>query len=84
MNNLSAAKMRSDFAEVVNRVAFGKERVIITRRGKNLAAVVPVEDLELLQEIENKMDLSEAREALKETKTKGTKAWTKLKNEMGL
>lgn len=84
MSNLSAAKVRSDFSEVLNRVAFGKERVAINRRGKVVAVVVPIEDLELLEALEDKMDLSEARAALKEVKTKGTKAWSKLKTEMGL
>lgn len=84
MSNLSAAKVRSDFAEVVNRVSFGKERIVITRRGKNLAAVVPVEDLELLQALEDKMDLIDAKAALKEAKNKSLKKWAQLKSEMGL
>ncbi len=84
MTNVSAAKIRNDFSNVVNRVAFGKERFIINRRGKNLAAVIPVEDLELLQKIEDGIDLIDARNALKEARTKGTKFWSTLKTEIGL
>jgi antitoxin (DNA-binding transcriptional repressor) of toxin-antitoxin stability system len=29
---------REDFADVINRTTYGKERVILTRRGKPLAA----------------------------------------------
>lgn len=84
MSNLSAAKVRSEFAEVINRVAFGKERVGINRRGKVVAVMVPIEDLEIIEALENKIDLHEARAALKEAKTKGTTPLSKLKTELGL
>jgi prevent-host-death family protein len=45
MAHLSTVEARSQFAELINRVAYGKERVILTRRGKALVAVVPLEDL---------------------------------------
>ena len=84
MSNLSVAKARSEFSEIMNRVAFGKERIEINRRGKVLVAMVPLEDLELLQAMENRVDLKEARAALKEMKKKGTKSWDKLKSELKL
>ena len=52
------------------------------RHGKDVAAIVPVSDLELLEELENRMDLDAARAALKE---KGSRvSWTKVKKELGL
>ena len=45
---LSTAAARDSFARVVNRAAYGKERVVLTRRGKPLAAVVPIEDVKQL------------------------------------
>jgi prevent-host-death family protein len=36
----------SDFTHLLNRVVEGKERVILTRQGKAVAALVPVEDWE--------------------------------------
>jgi mRNA-degrading endonuclease RelE of RelBE toxin-antitoxin system len=44
-------------------VAYGKERVIVASRGMPKAAVISVEDLELLEELEDAM---RAREALAE------------------
>ena len=66
--------------------AFAKreERVVLTRRGKELAAVVPIEDLELLERLEDRLDLEDARAALKDVKKKGTVPWDKLKEELGL
>ncbi len=40
---------RDDLAAVVNRVAFGHERILLTRRGRKLAAIIPAEELALLE-----------------------------------
>lgn len=40
---------RADLADLVNRVAYSGERVMLTRHGKPLAALVPVADLESLE-----------------------------------
>jgi len=82
--NISTVKARGQLSTVINQAAFGKERVILTRRGKEIAAVVPIEDLKFLEELENRIDLEEARAALAETKTKGTISWEKIKADLGL
>lgn len=58
---ISTAEARDRFSEVLNRAAFGKERVVLTRRGKPLAAVVPIEDVEALEAMEDAADIAEAR-----------------------
>lgn len=84
MTALAVSKAREDFSETVNRVAYTKERILVERRGKVLAAVVPVEDFELLRDLEDRMDLSDARAAIAEAKKKGIKSWSVLKQELGL
>jgi prevent-host-death family protein len=81
MPRLSASKAREEFAEVVNRAASKGERTLLHRRGKDVAAVVPVADLVLLEQIEDRMDLEAAREAMKEP---GTVSWEKVKKDLGL
>jgi prevent-host-death family protein len=81
MPRLSASKAREEFAEVVNRAAYKGERTLLHRRGKDVAAVVPVADLVLLEQIEDRMDLEAAREAMKE---RGTVSWEKVKKDLGL
>ena len=49
MQIATASEARQNFAEVLGRVAYGKERVTIERRGKPLAVLVPIEDLALLE-----------------------------------
>jgi len=84
MGQVNTVDARAQLSEIINRAAFGKERMILTRRGKEIVAVVPIEDVKLLEALEDRMDLEEAREALSEAKKKGTVSWEKMKKELGL
>jgi prevent-host-death family protein len=42
---VSTFDARKQFSTLVNRVAFGKERIALTRRGRVVAGVVSVHDL---------------------------------------
>ena len=81
MTTIPAVKARAKFSDLVTRAAFEKDRIVLTRNGKELAAVVPIEDVRLLEELENRADLQAARKALKE---KGSVPWEKVKTELGL
>ncbi|HXM40289.1 MAG TPA: type II toxin-antitoxin system prevent-host-death family antitoxin [Bryobacteraceae bacterium] len=76
MTRLNVSKAREEFPEIVNRAAYGKERTILSRRGKDLAAVIPIDDLRLLERLAKKemdrQDIADARAALKEAAEKGT------------
>ena len=63
-DTLNSTDARENLAEILNRVAYAKDRVRITRRGKEVAAVVPIEDLELIERLEDEIDNREARKAL--------------------
>jgi prevent-host-death family protein len=84
MNSLSTAEARDRFSDVINRAAYGKERIVVTRRGKALVAVVPIEDVEWLRELEDRIDLEDARLAMAEVEEKGTISLDELTNELGL
>ena len=81
MTRLSASTVREEFSETLNRVAYKGERIVLERRGKDVAALVPVEDLELLEQLEDRMDLEAARKALKE---QGSISLDELKAELGI
>jgi prevent-host-death family protein len=81
MSKITAVDARQQFADIINRSTYAKERIVITRRGKDLAAVVPIEDLKLLEEIEDRIDIEAARKALKES---GSVPWEKVKAKLGL
>jgi len=63
---MNVVDIRYKLADAINRVAYAGERIILERRGKGGAALVSVEDLALLEELENQADIRAARKALKE------------------
>jgi prevent-host-death family protein len=64
MTTMSIMQARNGFADALNRVCYGGERILIARRGKPVAALVAAEELEVLQRIEDAEDLRDARKAL--------------------
>ena len=81
MTRLPASKAREEFADTLNRVVYGGERIVLARRGRDLAAIVPMDDLELIRALEDRIDLQRVKRALKE---KGSVPWKKVKAELGL
>jgi prevent-host-death family protein len=80
---LETTKAKDAFSDTVNRAAYGKERIILTRRGKPLAALVPMEDLELLDELENAADAEDVKQAREEATRGEVVAWDDVKTEFG-
>lgn len=56
MHEMGTSEAREKFSEIVNRVAYRNERVVVGRRGKQLVPVVPLEDLKLLQRLDESKD----------------------------
>jgi prevent-host-death family protein len=63
MGELSITEARDELAEVVNRVHYGGERTYLTRHGKRIAAIVPVDFVAAYEDLERRADLLAAREA---------------------
>jgi len=80
---MTTVDVKEKFTEVLNHVAHQKQRVILTRRGKEIAALVPIEDLEFLNDVQDKHDVREAMDSLKEAKSEGTVTLEKLKEDIG-
>ena len=84
MPAVSTVEARNEFSTVLNRAAFGKERVILERRGKAIAAIVPMEDVKLLRALEDRADLADAIAAEREALEKGTTSLADLKRDLAL
>jgi prevent-host-death family protein len=78
---MNVARIRNQMADALNRVAYGGERIVLERRGKGVAALVSIADLQLLEELENQADIKAARKALKE---KGAVPLDKIKKRLGM
>lgn len=81
MTRVSMTKARQNFTDIANRVMYGSERICIEKNNKPAVAVVPIEDLELIEAIEDKIDIEAALKALKEPGFITLKA---LKKKLGI
>lgn len=75
---------RRNLADLINRVAYARERIRLGRRGKTVAVIVPVEDADLLEALEDRMDLAAARRALREARGKKLITLEQVKARLGL
>jgi prevent-host-death family protein len=66
---LTASIARQNFSDILSRAEYRGERVIVHRGKRPVAAVVPIQDLELLEKMEDEIDIVAARKALKDPRT---------------
>jgi prevent-host-death family protein len=83
MTTVSVTEARDEFADLVNRVAYGHERIIVARRGREVAAIVPAEDVALLELLENEIDLAAARTALADPANAEPLDWSSVRARLG-
>ena len=75
------AQARDALGQLVGRVQYGQERIVLTRHGRPAAALVPMDDHEALERLEDEIDLADALAALREP---GRVTWDELKAELKL
>jgi hypothetical protein len=82
------AKLRksdtSDASSLKAAHQFITRRIILTQEGKPVGAIVPLEDLSLLEQTEDARDAAVYRAALKKAKREKTMDWDTVKKELGL
>lgn len=79
---ISASRVRETLSEVLNEVSVRGDRVVLERHGKDVAAVISMEDLELLEQLEDRYDLELAQEAI--AKKEVRIPWSRVKKNLGL
>ena len=71
MMRLNVVELRQSLAEALNRAEYQGQRIVIHRQGKDVAAIIPIEDLKLLERLiedaEDRLDVEAARAALAES-----------------
>jgi len=78
---VTASKARAEFSSWISTVSFGHKWIVLKRHGKAVAAMVPLADLKVLRDLEDKIDLEAARAALAET---GETPWEVVKEKLGI
>jgi prevent-host-death family protein len=81
---LGVATARRNFADIVNRVIYRREPTVITKNGRQVAAVVPYEALALLAALEAEADIEKARAAFEQYKVQGGISLGDLKGKLGI
>lgn len=70
MKRISVVELRQELADILNRAEYLGERTVIHRRDKDAAAIISIEDLNLLQRLiweeEDRIDIAAAQAARKE------------------
>jgi prevent-host-death family protein len=78
VTDVGIGEARRDLSAIINRVVYGGERIILASRGKPKAAIISIEDLIRLEEMEKTTD-ERAR-----TERKAALAMAKAVREMSL
>ena len=84
---VSSGNARKTLSDIINRAKYTKERTIITTNGKQVAAVVSMDDLNILvnifEQIENESDLIAAKKGLEDYEKNGGVSWDDAMKQLG-
>lgn len=83
MTTVTAKDLKDHPADVLSRVQYGNERVAVTRYGKEVAVVVSIEDVRLLEQLEDLLDSADALVAIEEAEREGTISLAALRDKLG-
>lgn len=87
MVTVSSEEVRDGLGELINRVAYGGERVMVTRRGKKIVGIITAEEMELLEAvldaIEDEIDIPLVKERMAEIERGEYVSLEQLKSELG-
>jgi prevent-host-death family protein len=81
MTTVTITDCRKQIHELADEVSHHGKRVCVNRNGKPAFVMVPIDDAEALIAIEDKIDIQEARKALKKGDFIGL---NELKDELGI
>ena len=79
---VAARELRTHGSEIVNRVAYGDEEIVVTRRGKPIAAIVSLAALEALRRLEDAQDVADVIAAREDVRLHGAIPWEEVKADL--
>jgi len=81
VKKINSTTAREKFSDLLNKTGFGKSRIIITRKGKAVSAMVPIEDLEAIEAWEDQKDITEAERIMADKESEFI-PWEQAKKEL--
>lgn len=85
--HVSSRTLRNRLGTTLRLVSRDKERIVLQdSRGKEVAVIVPLDDMALIREMEDRIDTQAADQSLAEMKAKGEKPipYEQVRRELGL
>lgn len=83
MTRMGVSDAREHLGDVVDRARYTQERVILTKRGREVGAIISIDDLKLLEMLEDQLDIKEARLALEESQGERI-SYNEVRKKLGL
>lgn len=83
MTRMGVSDARESLGEVVDRARYTHERVVLTKRGKEVGAIISMDDLKLLEMLEDQLDIKAAREAIEESRGERS-PYEEVRKKLGL
>jgi prevent-host-death family protein len=84
MKEVTTAEARKNMAELLNRAAYGKERFVVTRHGKELVAIVPLEEVTLLDRLRTLLSSRDFEAALAAMHESEPRQWDEVRRDLDL
>ena len=88
MVSMTAMEARRAFGRIISKTASDNEPIVITRNGRNIAALVSMADLQAIEQLvdafENKIDAEYCLSALDKIDMNSTIPWEQVKQENNL
>lgn len=81
VKTVNSAKARKSFSDLLNESGYAGRRIVVTRKGKAVAAMVSIKDLEALQALEDDKDVTEAKRILSDPESEFI-PWEEAKKEL--
>jgi len=82
MTHAGLTELRTKGRDLIGKVQYGGDRIVLQHRGKPVAALISVEDLQLLEELEDEYWIRRADEA--EAEPGPNIPWEQVKAELDL
>ena len=84
MKEVTTAEARKNMAELLHRAAYGKERFVVTRHGKELVAIVPLEEVTLLDRLRTLLSSKDFEAALAAMHESEPQQWDEVRRDLDL
>lgn len=83
MTRIGVSDARDHLSEVVDRTRYTQDRVVLTKRGRDVGAIISIEDLKLLEMLEDQLDIKEARQAREDSQGERI-SYDEIREKLGL